>query len=154
MKWGFSPCGQSASRENRLRITPPRQQGRKSPPSCWTGLLGIHWFDPIAEASECSDHSRGAPLPGLDVHGRPPFFVTDSLVQNLPNQTTLPMGNCSDRLLMSKTWYRTAIDNLEDTSFGLYCGVGRLIENAPHVTVALRRPVAVVHSRALVVAGA
>src|SRR5487761_1690892 len=58
-------------------------------------------------------------------------------------------------LLAQRTMaYRTAIDNLEDTSFGLYCGVGRLIENAPHVTVVLRRPVAVVHSRALVVAGA
>src|ERR1700694_3270880 len=44
-------------------------------------------------------------------------FVTDSLVQNLPNQTTLPMGNCSDRLLMSQTRYRAAIENLEYSSF-------------------------------------
>jgi hypothetical protein len=52
-------------------------------------------------------------------------------VQNLPNQGTLPMGNCSDRLFMPQTWYRTAIDNLKDTSLGLYGGVGRLIENPP-----------------------
>ncbi len=117
-------------------------------------MLGIHWFDPITEASQFSDHSCSAPLPGLEIHGRPPFFVTDSLVQNLPNQTTLPMGNCSDRLLMPQTQYRATIDNLEDTSFGLYCGVGRLVENAPHMAVALGRPVAVVHSRAFIVPGA
>jgi hypothetical protein len=32
---------------------------------------------------------------------------------------------------------------LEDGSFGLHGGVGGPIENAPHLTVALRRPVAV-----------
>ena len=75
-------------------------------------------------------------------------------MQNLPNQATLPMGNCSDGLFMPKTRYRAAIHNLEDSSFGLDGGISRLIENAPHVAVPLRRPVAGVHSRALVVAGA
>jgi hypothetical protein len=64
------------------------------------------------------------------------------------------MGNYSDRLLMPQTRYRTAIDDLEDTSLGLYGGVGRLIENTPHVAIALRRSVAVVDSRALFVARA
>src|ERR1700676_1026534 len=40
-------------------------QGRKSPPSWWTGLLGIHRFDPIAEASAFSDHFCSAPSLGL-----------------------------------------------------------------------------------------
>ena len=75
-------------------------------------------------------------------------------MQDQPDQPTLSMGNGPDGLIMSQARDRAAIDNLEDTSFGLYCGVGRLIENASHVAVALRRPVAVVHAGALVVAGA
>ena len=64
------------------------------------------------------------------------------------------MGNGPDGLIMSQARDRAAIDKFEDASFGPGCGVGRLIENAPHVAVALRRAVAVVHSRAFVVAGA
>ena len=46
-----------------------------------------------------------------------------------------------------------SIDNLKDSSFRFGCGVGTLIENPPHVAVALRGPVVVVHTRALVVTG-
>ena len=73
-------------------------------------------------------------------------------MQDQPDEPTLPMGNRADSLIVSQARHQTAIHNLEDTSFGLCGGVGRLIENAPHVTVALRRPVAVVHAGALVVA--
>ena len=55
-------------------------QGRKSLYLCWTGVLRIRWFDPIAEASQLPDHSRGAPLLRLFGDGWAPFFVTDSLV--------------------------------------------------------------------------
>jgi hypothetical protein len=51
---------------------------------------------------------------------------------------------------MTRTRYRTAIDHFEDSSLGLDGGVGRLIENPALLAVALRRPVAVVHFRALV----
>ena len=120
------------------------------------GLAGlrIRRFDPIAEASELSDHSRGALLLGLFGDGWAPFFVTSSLVQDQPDQSTLSMGNRPDGLIVSQARDRAAIHNLEDASFGPGCGVGRLVENAPHVAVALRGPVAVVHARALVVAGA
>ncbi len=77
-----------------------------------------------------------------------------SLVQNFPNQTTKPMSNCTDRLIVSQARQRAAIDNLEDTSLGLYSGIGSLIEKAAASGDARRRPVAVVHSCALVVAGA
>jgi len=55
---------------------------------------------------------------------------------------------------MSQSRDRAAIHDLEDASFGLYCGVGGLVEKAPHVAVALRRPVAVVHACAFLVARA
>ena len=64
------------------------------------------------------------------------------------------MGNGPDRLFMPQTGYRAAIDDLEDCSLGFHGGVGRLIENAPHVAVALWRAVAVIRACALVVAGA
>src|SRR5882724_13699208 len=60
------------------------------------------------------------------------------------------MGNCSNGLVMSQPRDRATIHNLEDASFGPGCGVGRLAENAPHVAVALRGPMAVVHAGAFV----
>ena len=64
------------------------------------------------------------------------------------------MGNGSDGLIMSQARDRVAIDNIEDASFGSGCGVGRLVENLPHLTVAIRGPAAVVQAGALVIAGA
>src|SRR5262249_48089742 len=75
-------------------------------------------------------------------------------MQDQPDQTTLSMRDDSDGLIMSESRDTTAIDNLEDASFYFYSGVGSLIEEAAHVTIALRRPVAVVHAGALFVAGA
>jgi hypothetical protein len=46
------------------------------------------------------------------------------------------------------------VGNREDTSFDFYGGVGCLVENAPHVAVALRGPMVVVHAGALAIAGA
>ena len=129
------------------------QLGRKSVRWCLAGLR-IGWFDPIAETSELPDHSGGAPLLRLFGDGGASFFVTDSLVQDQPDQPTLSMGNRPDGLIMSQARDRAAIHNLEDASFGFGCGVGRLIENAPHVAVALRRSVVVVHACALIVARA
>jgi len=64
------------------------------------------------------------------------------------------MGNSSNGLIMSQARHQAAIHHLEDASFGLYGGVGTLIEKPPHVAATLRRAVAVVRSRALFVAGA
>ena len=64
------------------------------------------------------------------------------------------MRNDPDGLIMSEARDATTIDNLEDTSFDFYSGVSRLIEQAPHVTVALRRSAAVVYACALFVARA
>src|SRR5262249_963508 len=95
-----------------------------------------------------------APLFRSFADGGATFFVTNSIVQDLPNETTLPMGNGPDRLFMPQAGYRAAIDGLEDRSLSFHGSVGRLIENSPHGTVAFGGPMAVVHPRALVVAGA
>src|SRR5215831_18953082 len=62
------------------------------------------------------------------------------------------MGNHSDGLIMSHARYLAVIHDLENASFGSRCGVGSLIENPSQLAIALRRTMAVVHSRALVVA--
>src|SRR6266496_1892684 len=77
-----------------------RQTGSKIPPSCWISRLRTQQFDAVAEASEFPDHSRSARLLRLFADSRATFFVTESLVQNLPDQTTRPMGNGSDGLSM------------------------------------------------------
>jgi hypothetical protein len=115
--------------------------------------LRIYQFDSIAEASELSDHFRSPGLLVLFADSGATFIVMNSLVEDLPDETTLPMGNRPDSLFVSEARYCTTIDNLKDSSFSLDCGVGSLIENAPHVTVALRRPMAIVDSRALIVPG-
>src|SRR5712671_7554208 len=128
-------------------------QARKSLRLCLAGLR-IRCFDPIAKSSELPDHSCRALLLRLLGDSWAPFFVTNSLVQDQPDQSTLSMGNGPDGLIMSQARDRAVIDNVEDASFCLRCGVGRLAENTPHLAVALRRPVAVVHACAFFVAGA
>jgi hypothetical protein len=75
---------------------------------CLAGLR-IGRFDPIAEASELPDHSRGTPLLGLFGDCWSPFFVADSLVQDQADQPTLSMGNGPDGLIVSQARDRAAI---------------------------------------------
>jgi hypothetical protein len=116
--------------------------------------LRIRQFDPIAKTSEFSDHLRSPVLMGFFVDFWASFLVTDSLVQNLPDQTAKAMSYDSDRLVVPQAGYIAAIEDLEDASFVFDRCVGRLIEKAPHLTVTFRGVVAAAHSRALVIAGA
>jgi hypothetical protein len=56
-------------------------------------------------------------------------------VQNDPNQPTKPMGHRFDGWSESQTRLQTAIRDRVKASLVLDRGVGRLIENAPQVTV-------------------
>ena len=102
-------------------------QGRKSLRLCLAGLR-IRWFDPIAEASELPNHLPSAQLLRSFGDRWAAFFVTDSLVQDQPDQSTLSMGNGPDGLIVSQARDRAAIHDLEDASFGPGCGVRSLIE--------------------------
>ena len=81
-----------------------------------------------SQLSELPNHSPRALISGSFGDCWAPFFVTGSLMQNQPDQTTLSMGNDADGLIMSEARDATAIDNLEDTSFDFYSRVGSLIE--------------------------
>jgi hypothetical protein len=62
-------------------------------------------------------------------------------MENDPDEAAKPMGNGPDGLIMSQKRYQSAIENFENGSFRLGCGVGSLIQNAPHVAVTLWGPV-------------
>ncbi len=94
---------------------------------CLAGLW-IRRFNPIAETSELPDHLPSAKLLRSFGDRWAPFFVTDSLVQDQPDQSTLSMGDGPDGLIVSQARDRAAIHDLEDASFGPGCGVRSLIE--------------------------
>ena len=102
-------------------------QDRKSPPLGLAGLR-IRRFDPIAEASKLAKHLPSAELLRSFGDRWAPFFVTDSPVQDQPDQSTLSMGNGPDGLIVSQARDRAAIHDLEDASFGPGCGIRSLIE--------------------------
>src|ERR1700758_2895948 len=80
----------------------PKKQGRKSQHGCLVELR-IRWFYTITQTSELPNHSCSAPLLGLFGGIWAAFLVTDSLVQDQPDQATLSVSNCPDSLVMSET---------------------------------------------------
>lgn len=74
-------------------------QGRKSR-LCFP-WLGIRWFDPIPKVSEMPDHPPSTQLLRSFADRWAAFLVTDSSVQDQPNETALSMGNGSDGLMVS-----------------------------------------------------
>ena len=77
---------------------------------------------------EVPDHLPSAKLLRSLADRRAPLFVTDSLVQDQPDQPTLSMGNDPDGLIVSETRDRAAIHNFENASFGSGCSVSSLIK--------------------------
>jgi len=63
----------------------------------------IWWFDPITEASELPKHLPSAELLRSFGDRWAAFFVTDSLVQDQPDESTLSMGDGPDGLIVSQT---------------------------------------------------
>lgn len=59
-------------------------------------------------------------------------------MQNLPDKAAEAMGDEPDGLLMTQARHIATIENLEDASFAFHRGIGRLIENRAHMTIAFR----------------
>ena len=74
-------------------------------------------FDAIAERSQFADHLARPHLLSLRADRWAAFFVPNALVQNLPNQTTEPVGDRADGLGVSKAWDEPTIHDGEDRPF-------------------------------------
>jgi hypothetical protein len=75
-------------------------------------------------------------------------------VQDLPDQSTQPVGDGADGLGMSEARHEPTIHHGEDGAPGLDGGIGGLVEDAAHLAIAFRAPVTVVLSGAFLGAGA
>ena len=84
------------------------------------------------------DHSRRAVSLRLLAQSWASFLVPDALVQDQPDQAAQPVGDQADRLRVPEPGPRAAIEELEEGAFGFHRGSGRLVEQAPHLPVALR----------------
>jgi hypothetical protein len=58
-------------------------------------------------------------------------------MQDLPDQSTQPAGDGAVRLGMTEARDEPTVHDREDGSLGLHRGIGGLIEDAPHLAVAL-----------------
>jgi len=82
------------------------------------------------------------------------FLITDSLVQDFPDQTAESMGDGADSLFVAEARGQTTKEDFEDASFDLHGGVGTLIEDTPHIAVAMGRAVALGYACTLFLPGA
>lgn len=121
--------------------------------SCRVARWSREKFDAVAEASQFPDHLARPHLLRLGTDGRSSLLVAHALVQDLPDQSTEPMGDSPDGLRMAKPRDEPTIDHGEDGPLGLDGGIGRLIEDASHLPVAFGAAVTVVHTGTLLVAG-
>ena len=133
---------------------PRMSQARKSLPIMPGCSMEWEQFDAIAETSQFADHLARSHLLRFGVDERPSLLVAHALVQDLPDQSTQPVGDGANRLGMPEARDDPTIHDGKDRPFGLHGGVGGLIEDAPHLAVAFGAAVAVVHTRTLLIAGA
>src|SRR5215813_4060513 len=106
-------------------------------------------FDSVAEYLECPDHSSSTSSLRLFRYCWTSLLVAHALMQNYPDKLTQAMGDCPNGLVVAKAQHKTAVQDFEDTTFLFDGSIGTLIEDAAHVTVALRRACAAIHACAL-----
>ena len=92
----------------------------------------------IAELTQVANHLCGPPLCSVPSDGRPAFVISNTLVQNHPDQTTQTMSDGSNGLGVPEAYDKSAVSELKDASFGVDGGVRALVKEAPHLAVALR----------------
>ncbi|HUF19204.1 MAG TPA: hypothetical protein VMP00_00465 [Burkholderiales bacterium] len=87
-------------------------------------------FDAIAETSQFADHLARSDLGGRGADGQSSLLVAHALVQDLPDQSTEPVGDGANGLRMAKPGDEPKIHDREDGALRLDRGVGRLIQDA------------------------
>src|ERR1700758_1715577 len=102
----------------------------------------IDWLYTVAQASEFADHAGSAVAFRLRANGGSAFLIANALAQDLPDELRQAVSNRPNRFLVLHTGFEAANRYFEDITFRFNGGVRCLIENAAHVTVALRRTAA------------
>jgi hypothetical protein len=128
-------------------------QGRKCTQSCLSACRRECRFDTIPKLPKVADHLRRTPVRARFGDRRTAFLVGHAVVEDLPNEPTESVRNRSDGLRVAEADDQASIHDFEDAPFGLYRGVRRLIEEAPHLAIAVGRPTAVIDAGAFVVPG-
>ena len=85
---------------------------------------------------------------------RSSLLVPHALVQDLPDQSTQPVGDRTDRLGMSQARDDAAVHDGKDRPLGFHRGVGGLIQDASHLSIASGAAVTVVDAGTLLIARA
>jgi hypothetical protein len=80
----------------------------------------------IAEHTKFADYLDGTTLRTMFRDGRAAFLVFHTVVQDLPDHPTEPMGDRADGLCMPKPGDESAINDREDGPFGFHGRVGGL----------------------------
>src|SRR5580765_532175 len=88
--------------------------------SCQAARWSREQFDSIAETSQFADHLACPHLLRLGADGRSAFFVTHALMQDLPDQSTQPVGDGANSLRMAKARDEPAIHHGEDRPLRFY----------------------------------
>ena len=91
----------------------------------------------IAETSEMTHQFVNPPLDRLRIWAIAAFLVFHTIVQNLPHHSAELVSHGPDSFLVSESGHQPAIQILENAALGFDGRIGCLIENAPHLTVAL-----------------
>ena len=78
----------------------------------------------ITERSQFADHLTRPHFLCLHADGRTAFFVPNALVQNLPDQTTEPMGDGPDGLSVSQARDEPAVHDRENRPLRCNRGIG------------------------------
>src|SRR5215469_404998 len=95
-----------------------------------------HW---VSGPLPFSDHFRQTPWLAVGAYRGTALFIANSLVQNLPNETTQAVSNGPDRLLVFQARLQALKDDFKNASFHLDCGVCGFMEQPPQSAVAFGR---------------
>src|SRR5215469_7064913 len=95
-----------------------------------------HW---VSGPLPFSDHFRQTPWLAVGAYRGTALFIANSLVQNLPNETTQAVSNGPDRLLVFQARLQALKDDFKNASVPLDCGMCGFMEQPPQSAVAFGR---------------
>src|SRR5215510_5254164 len=125
--------------ERETGIEPATSRVENLSPSQRNACLVRLGFNAVAETTQFSNHLSGPAFRLCTTHSGTAFFITDSLMENHPDETTQTVCNGSNCLSMAEARHQTPIKKLKDTSLRFDGRMRRLIQKPLHLSVTFRR---------------